>query len=122
MSDPLFPRSGGTGGAPRGMGLFGRILAALATLAALVVGFMASVFVFAIALVVGILVWAWLWWRMRRVMKQMRQDPRFSQTFGTGNAGSDAFTKGATGGNAAQGDVIEGEVIRGEWKDGKDPR
>jgi hypothetical protein len=106
MSDPLFPGQGGTGRAPRSMGLFGRIVAALATIGALIVGFMFSLVVFAGALVLGIAVWAWLWWKMRRVLKQARLDPRFAQ-----------FQARAGGMPPAKGDVIEGEVIREEWKD-----
>src|SRR5690606_30927355 len=48
----------------------GRVIGALLTLAALVVGLMFSVVLFGVALVLGLLVWGWLWWKMRRVLRQ----------------------------------------------------
>jgi Flp pilus assembly protein TadB len=100
------PRSTG----PRN--IVGRVIAAIATLAALVVGLMVSAVVFAVALLVGLVVWGWLWWKMRRVMRQAQQDPRFQQfrDFQAGGA------QPPPGSNA---DVIEGEVLHGEWKDEK---
>jgi len=81
-------------------GLIGRILAGLVAIAMLVLGFMFSLAVFAVAFVVAVIVFGWLWWKLRRAMRQMREDPRFRKPPG-------------------QGDVIEGEVLRGEWRDGK---
>jgi threonine/homoserine/homoserine lactone efflux protein len=88
----------------RGVGLsavLGRIVAAAVAVALLALGLMFSLVIFAVALVVGILVFGWLWWKLRRAIRQARTDPRFQRP-------------------APQGDVIEGEVIRGEWQDRKD--
>jgi hypothetical protein len=98
---PSLPGSHGT--PPRGSGLpglIGRILAGLVAVAMLVLGFMFSLAVFAIGFVVALFVFGWLWWKLRRAMRQMREDPRFRAPPG-------------------KGDVIEGEVLRGEWRDEK---
>jgi hypothetical protein len=98
--------------ARRPSGLIGRIVAAILAAGALVVGLMFSMVIFAIALVVGLCVFGWLWWKMRRVIRQARQDPHL-------RAYRDAANE------AMQPDsnqVIEGEVIRGEWKKDSDPR
>jgi hypothetical protein len=93
-------------------GLLGRIIAAVVTLALLVVGLMFSLVVFAVALVGGAALFGWLWWKMRRALRQARQDPRFGAP-GTGMG---------AGAPPGSGEVIEGEVIRGEWKDEQGPR
>lgn len=90
--------------------IVGRVIAALVTLGALVVGLMFSVVLFGVALVLGLAIWGWLWWKMRRVMRQARQDPRFQQF-------RDAMQNPQPP-PASGGDVIEGEVLREEWKDG----
>jgi predicted lipid-binding transport protein (Tim44 family) len=59
--------------------LVGRVVGALVTVAVLVVGLMFSAVLFGVALVLGLLVWGWVWWKMRKVLRQMRQDPRFQQ-------------------------------------------
>lgn len=109
----MHPELGGQQGARRNPpGLLGRIIAAVVTLAAMVVGLMFSLVVFAIALAAGIIVFGWLWWKVRRAMRQAQQDPRFQ-----------AY-QSAPGARRPGGDIIEGEVIRGEWQDGdgKPPR
>jgi len=97
-------------GAPRGRGLpalLGRIFAAVVAVAVLVVGFMFSLAIFAVALVVGLLVFGWLWWKLRRAVRQMRGDPRFQQFMASAERGR----------RPPQGDIIEGEVIREEKRD-----
>lgn len=93
--------------------LVGRVVGALVTVAVLVVGLMFSAVLFGVALVLGLLVWGWVWWKMRKVMRQMRQDPRFQQ-----------FQQAADRNAAADdaGRIIEGEVLHEEWKDGRDRR
>jgi hypothetical protein len=103
----VFPELGGPSGTRRPASLVGRVIAAIIAVAALVVGFVFSVFLLAVAVVGGLALFGWLWWKMRRALKQARQDPRF-QAFGQ---------RGNTPPPAGNGDVIEGEVIRGEWKD-----
>jgi hypothetical protein len=102
---------GGPGPRPGPLGLLGRIVAALVTLGAMVIGLMFSVVIFAVALVLGIGVFGWLWWKMRRALRQAREDPRFQQ-----------FRDAANDGNGPRGEIIEGEVIRQEWKDDPDGR
>jgi len=103
---------GGPGQRPGGpMGLLGRIVTALVTIGAMVIGLMFSVVIFAVALVLGIGVFGWLWWKMRRALKQAREDPRFQQ-----------FRDTAGSGSVPRGEIIEGEVIREEWKDDPDRR
>jgi hypothetical protein len=107
---PALP--GGRGNPPRGGGLAGllaRIFAGLVAVAMLVVGFIFSLAIFAIALVVGIAVFGWLWWKLRRTLRQMREDPRFQEFAARADRRPPP----------AQGEVIEGEVIREEWRDGK---
>lgn len=110
----MFPDRRGIGGSPgpRGPGLLGRILAAAFTAAAVVLGLMFSVVVLAVALVVGAAVFGWLWWRMRRALRQAQQDPRFRQF----------QEQMQRGGQPRDGNIIEGEVIRGEWQDESDRR
>src|SRR5690606_41908005 len=43
--------------------LLGRLIGALVTIGALVVGLMFSVVVFGVALVLGLAIWGWLWWK-----------------------------------------------------------
>ncbi|WP_131111164.1 hypothetical protein [Sulfuricystis thermophila] len=56
--------------------LFSVILGA----ALLVVGFMFSLVVLAIAVVVGLVVWGWFWWRTRRLRQARRAGPAPSDT------------------------------------------
>jgi hypothetical protein len=89
--------------------LVGRVIGALATLGALVLGLMFSVVAFGVALVAGLAVWGWMWWKMRGLKRRMQQDPRYQQ-FRDMASGPDAMRPG-------EGNIIEGEVLRGEWKD-----
>lgn len=93
--------------------LLGRLIGALVTIGALVVGLMFSVVVFGVALVLGLAIWGWLWWKMRRVMRQAQKDPRFQQFRDAANAGVQP---------PADGKIIEGEVLREEWKDSGKPQ
>lgn len=93
--------------------LVGRVIGALITLGALVIGLMFSVVLFGVALVLGLAIWGWLWWKMRRVIRQAQQDPRFQQFQDLGAAPPPP---------ADGGKIIEGEVLREEWTDGKDQR
>lgn len=89
--------------------LVGRIIGALVTLGALVVGLMFSVVLFGVALVLGLAAWGGLWWKMRRVIRRAQQDPHFAQFRG--------MASGAAARPPGDGDVIEGEVLRGQWQD-----
>lgn len=104
----MIPGPGGPSRTGRAPGLFGRILTAIIALGAMVVGLMFSVFLFAAALVLGLAVFGWLWWKMRRAIRQAQQDPRFAQ-----------FQEAAhrAGQPPDAGKIIEGEVLRAEWTD-----
>lgn len=93
--------------------LLGRFIGALVTIGALVVGLMFSVVVFGVALVLGLAIWGWLWWKMRRVMREAQNDPRFQQFRDAANPATPP---------SADSTIIEGEVLREEWKDGGGPR
>lgn len=68
-------------------GPLGKLLAAMVWAVLLVVAFTFSVVLFAVLVAVGLLVWAYLWWKTRALRKQLRERP-------------------------PGGRVIEGEVIR----------
>jgi len=67
-------------------GLLAKILAALAAAILLVLGFMFSLVILALAVVAGLAAWGWFWWKTRELRKAMSQRP-------------------------ADGHVIEGEAI-----------
>jgi Flp pilus assembly protein TadB len=93
-------------------GIVARILAAVVSIALLVVGFMFSLVIFAVALAVGVIVFGWMWWKFRKAIRLARQDPRFQQF-------NEQMRRGAP--PPGRGDIIEGEVIRDEPQD-KDHR
>jgi hypothetical protein len=95
-----------TGRTSGGPGIFGRIVAAIVALAAMAIGLMFSLVLFAVALVVGLGVFGWLWWKVRSALKQAQANP--------------AAARGRASGQ--EGQVIEGEVISSEWKDKSRPR
>ena len=76
-----------------------KIVALVATLAMIVLVVMFSMVVLAIILVAGAIVWAYLWWKIRHLRKQMRNYP----------------PRGA----AMEGEVVEDDVIRGEVIEGE---
>jgi len=80
----------------------GRILAFAAAAVLLAVSLMFSLLLFAVALVVGLLLWGWLWWKTRELRGQMRERQM---------GGMDDQPPG--------GRVIEGEVVREEADDGE---
>jgi hypothetical protein len=80
-------------------GIFAKAVAVVATVAIAVVALMFSLVVFSIALAVGVVVWGWLWWKMRGLRKQMENDPRFQEA-----------RRQASGGGSDE--VLEGIVIR----------
>ena len=80
----------------------GKILAFAAAAVLLAVSLMFSLLLFAVALVVGLLLWGWLWWKTRELRGQMRERQM---------GGMDDHPPG--------GRVIEGEVVREEADDGE---
>lgn len=53
----------------------GRLFAFVAGAVLLVVGFMASLVVFAVIAVVALAVFGWFWWKTRKLRKAMRDRP-----------------------------------------------
>lgn len=72
--------------------LLGQILALVAAVVLLVLGFMFSVVLLAVFVVIGLTVGAWFFWKTRHMRKAMRE-------------------AGATRQAPTEGNVIEGEVI-----------
>lgn len=97
------PNQLGHGGSPgsRPPGILAKALAAVATVIVAIAAFMFSIVIFAVALTVGLLIWGYLWWKMRGLRKRMESEMRDFQGF--------ARERGKPGDS---GDVIEGVVIR----------
>jgi len=76
---------------PQPAGLLGKMLAFMLSAALLVLGFMFSLVALAVVAVGGLALGGWLWWKTRRLRKQLRE---------------------AATAKADDGYVIEGEVIR----------
>ncbi|WP_181358816.1 hypothetical protein [Pseudothauera lacus] len=92
---PPFARIPLQAGAP--LSPWKKLAAVLVGGAMFVLALMFSVVLFAVVLTVGVVAWAWLWWKTRAVRRQMRA------------AAASAPPPGARPGGGL---VIEGEVIR----------
>ena len=57
-------------------GLLARVLATVASVAALVVAFMFSLLIFATVAAIALVAGAYLWWKTRALRRQMREQPR----------------------------------------------
>jgi hypothetical protein len=90
--------------------LIGRVITAVLALAVMVAGFMFSMVLLVAGLVAGSALFLWIWWKMRRAVRQMPQHDAEGMA-------------GAAPGHpqAGTGRVIEGEVLSGEWKEPRDP-
>ena len=76
-------------------GPVGKLFAALVGAVLLVLGLMFSVVFIAIAVVVGLAVWAWLWWKTRALRRTLREQQASS----------------ARAADRTEGTIIEGEAI-----------
>ncbi len=79
--------------------LLRKIVALVMTVALVALVLMFSAVLLVVILIVGTLAWAYLWWKMRHVRKQMREFSARSMEMEAG---------------VGEGEVIEGEVIRVE--------
>jgi len=52
-----------------------RVLAPIAGLVLLVLGFMFSLVILVLVAIAGLAAWAWLWWKTRELRKTMKQRP-----------------------------------------------
>lgn len=97
------PNQLGHGGTPGGRppGILAKAVAAVATVIIAIAAFMFSIVIFAVAITVGLLIWAYLWWKMRGLRKRMESEMRDFEGF---------TREGRSPGNS--GEVIEGTVIR----------
>ena len=68
-------RGPGARGYPGQAGVLQKIAAAVVTLSLFAVALMFSVLLFAVVLTAGAAVWGYLWWKMRAVRRQMRDNP-----------------------------------------------
>jgi uncharacterized protein YneF (UPF0154 family) len=80
-------------------GPFAKLLAAVGGVALLVLGFMFSLVVLAVALVVGLGVWGWFWWKTRKLRQQINEQMRENPP------------PGWEGPSSPAGHVIEGEAV-----------
>ena len=82
------------------MSTWQKIVAGIAGAGLFVLALMFSVVLFAVVVTVGLVVWGYVWWKTRKLRKQMREHPR-----------------------AAEGMILEGEIVReGESEDMQDER
>ena len=56
-------------------GLLGRVLTVILGAAFLVLAFMFSLVVLAVGVTAGLLAWAYLWWKTRKLRQQLRAQP-----------------------------------------------
>lgn len=80
-------------------GPLGKLLALIVGAVLLVLGFMFSVVILAVAAVVGLVAFGWFWWRTRELRKVLREQA----------AAQAAQT--ARGPVPAEGEIIEGEAV-----------
>lgn len=80
-------------------GPFAKLLATVGGVVLLVLGFMFSLVVLAVALVVGLGVWGWFWWKTRKLRQQINEQMRENPPPGWERPSSPA------------GHVIEGEAV-----------
>ena len=94
----------GAGGVQK-PGILSKIVAFVVTVAVASVALMFSVFLFAVAIVVGLFIWAYLWWKMRGIRKQMEK--QMKEHGDQAGMWQQHFYR-----RSENGDVLEGEVIR----------
>ncbi|MBI1174367.1 MAG: hypothetical protein GC139_03765 [Sideroxydans sp.] len=87
-------------------GLLQKALAIVVTAALAVLGFMFSAVLLAIILIALVAGGAYMWWKTRKVRKQMRQMQEQVRDFQTRGTTSES--------TVFQGEIFEGEVIEGE--------
>ena len=103
----------------QGGGLISRIVAAVLGVAVVFAALFLSVFVFAGLLAVGVIAGAWMWWRTRRLRRQLREtlDAATREALQRNQARSAQAT------SADRGTVIDGDFIRPKaTEDAKRPR
>jgi len=60
---------------PEQPGFVGKLVSVVIGAVLLVLGFMFSVVLLAVVFVVGLAVWAWFWWKTRKLREQLRANP-----------------------------------------------
>ena len=93
-----------------------QILTVIVGIVVLTVAFMFSLVFFAILAVVGLILWAYIWWKTRALRQRMREQMQ-QQMDGI----NDTPSTSSQPRNPAAGDVIEGEAVRLD-DDGGRPR
>ncbi|MEZ5741668.1 MAG: hypothetical protein R3E68_21060 [Burkholderiaceae bacterium] len=102
---------GGGNGAGR-PGLLTRIVAVLVGASLLVVGLMFSAVVLAIAAVVGVGIWAWLWWKTRGLRRDMKAQMDRLREAGLGAGAGGPSAPGTARHPPAEGVIIDGDFIQ----------
>lgn len=73
-----------------------KLLSAFIGVVTLVLGAMFSLLMLAVALLVGLAVWGWFWWRMRELRRQLDEQMR---------------ENAAPASSPSRGEIIEGEAV-----------
>ncbi|MEO8411446.1 MAG: hypothetical protein ABI478_12830 [Propionivibrio sp.] len=86
-----------------------QILTVIVGLVVLTAAFMFSVVVFAVLAIVGLILWAYFWWKTRDLRQHLRE--RMQQQM-DGTSGGPFDPAGSPSGRPAAGEVIDGEAVR----------
>lgn len=74
QNKPEFSRAG-VRFAAQAPGLLGKVLTVILGAAFLVLAFMFSLVVLAVGVTAGLLAWAYIWWKTRKLRQQIREQP-----------------------------------------------
>lgn len=79
---------------------FAKVLAAIGGVILLVIGFMFSLVVLAVAAIIGLGIWGWFWWKARKLRQQVNEQMRERMREHAAHAR-----------DSSDGDIIEGEAV-----------
>lgn len=74
QNKPEFTRAGLRFGTPA-PGLLGKVLTVILGAAFLILAFIFSLVVLAVGVTAGLLAWAYIWWKTRKLRQQIREQP-----------------------------------------------
>ncbi len=91
-------------------GTLEKVLTGAAGALLLVAAFMFSLMILAVAVVVGLMVWGYFWWKTRKLREALREQARYGEGFQEG--GFHRQPQGPErGARSGDGQVIEGEAV-----------
>lgn len=99
------------------MGWPARVFTAVAGVVLLVLGFMFSVALFGVVLLVGLCLWSWLWWKTREARKLMADQRAAAQN---ARAGDEPWQ--TSGGRVFEGEVVRDDESGTSWRGARDRR